>query len=242
MKERFRGLFPSGTAPVEIEPHIFSATPSLNSKRHYDRIGPLYDLIVGAESYNRFLWDNSRSDYTKFALDAVTFAGTSVLCEILCGSLLFSSVPLVHSTGLVVAVDHSITMLRLARRRLLRSNVSFPVHIFLVHADVFHLPFRPRSINAFLGIHALHMFKRPSTLLSSLKPLLAANATLFFTSLITSDHSIGNSYLRLLLRLKEVASVFTSEELEREIDKSQFAAQRSYQQGNVDFEILTTGH
>jgi hypothetical protein len=86
------------------------------------------------------------------------------------------------------------------------------------------------------------MFARPSTLLSNLEHLLAADARLFLTSLIVSENSIGNSYLRLLSRLHEVASVLTGEELSREIGKSALASERRYQRGSVAYEILKLSH
>ena len=69
-QERFQSLFPAGANLIEPEQNIFSIHPATTVRRHYDRIGAGYDLLVGSEWYNRFFWNNTRHNYSDFAREA----------------------------------------------------------------------------------------------------------------------------------------------------------------------------
>jgi len=119
-------------------------------QKYYDYFSRIYDRFVALHSTDRalrlryFLADNTGLEKGDKALDICTGTGSTLI-------------PLrekVQAQGFVVGVDFSIGMLKAGR-----SKIANHGSIFLVLADVAHLPFKKEVFNAVTCSHAFYELK-----------------------------------------------------------------------------------
>jgi ubiquinone/menaquinone biosynthesis C-methylase UbiE len=92
-------------------------------------------------------------------------------------------------------------MLRRAAERLGRE----PERVAVVQADLFDLPFTPRSFASVACHGLLHLFDDPGQVLGILRAQLASGGWLYATSLV-AETAVGATMLRLLHRAGEAAA------------------------------------
>jgi SAM-dependent methyltransferase len=204
-------LLAEGRTVRPAEEDIYSVLRK--DKHHYDRMAALYDLVVGANLYNRVMWGGSPPDYTAFARQAVGVNPSGPLLDAACGSLLFTVKAYLECNRPVIAFDQSLVMLRRARARLCELAGAMPKNILLLQADLTDLPFRPSSLQTILCMNVLHLREDGAGLVSNLSRLLTGEGRLYLTSLILNDRFIGDLYLALLHRSGEMARPRTRPEL-----------------------------
>jgi ubiquinone/menaquinone biosynthesis C-methylase UbiE len=204
----------SGDGVRLVDEDIYSVLPDEHHQHHYDRRARIYDLVVSTSLYNSVMWGSSPSDYRKFGSRAVGACPEGKMLDAPCGSLLFTAPSYLQTNRQIVAIDQSITMLRRARKRILKLAGSMPSHITLLQADLSDLPFRPASFNTVLCMNVLHQFQDAAGLVSNLKKLLTNEGCLFLTSLVFNNRLIGDGYLRALYFAKEFVRPRSRGELE----------------------------
>ena len=158
----------AGRTPQEIDRDIFELSPVVGSA-HYDRIAPLYDVVLGTDIYNRATWRTTPAAYRAFATQIFASRSSGTHVEIGCGSLLFTSHLYERDHGRPsVLIDQSIEMLRRARSRLEKINKSFPRHVVLARADVRSLELPRPVATTVLAAFVLHVLDDPVPLLRAL--------------------------------------------------------------------------
>jgi ubiquinone/menaquinone biosynthesis C-methylase UbiE len=151
-----------------VEDGIYSILPA-SSKHRYDRRATAYDLVVGTRLYNSVMWGSSPSEYSYFARKAVTSCPNGKLLDAACGSMLFTGSVYVGCNRKIIAFDQSLSMLRRARKRLIKLSGSQPRHILLLQADLLDLPFRPASFCTVLCMNVLHHLENGEASVQGLK-------------------------------------------------------------------------
>jgi ubiquinone/menaquinone biosynthesis C-methylase UbiE len=87
--------------------------------------------------------------------------------------------------GVVIGIDASLRMLRLARARV---GSDADAHaVALVRADVLRSPFRAGAFAAVVYMHVAHVLEDLSGLLAEARRLLVPGGTLFLTSVVLAD-------------------------------------------------------
>ena len=82
----------------------------------------------------------------------------------------------------------------------------------LVQADLYDLPFRPRSFSTVVCFTMLHVLDDPWAALSALREQLAP-AGAVFASMLVDDRAVGRAYMRVLRRAGELGPPRSSRDL-----------------------------
>ena len=218
-----------------VEPGIYSVFPADRSAHHYDNGAAFYDAVVGSSWYNRLIWGNAPHDYARFAAAAVTSAPNTVLLDAGCGSMVFTAAAYAASTGIVVAVDQSIGMLRRARRRLQHQIGALPNRIFL-QADLLDLPFRPAQFQTVLCMGMLHLFPDLQPVLNGLLAVCRPGGKIYLTSLVQNARP-ADRYLQWLYQAGELAQPRRGSELEHVLAQELGQLSSYYEQGNMAYAV-----
>jgi len=171
-------MLTEGRQLIEIEAGIYSALRDHDASHHYDRLGGLYDLLIGSRLYNRLVWGSDLADYTAFADAALRSAASGPYLDAGCGSMLFTAAVYARTGRTILAIDHSIEMLRRARHRLQASAGGHPDHVVLIQADLLDLPFQTARFSTVLSMGILHLFADASEMLHAVRAMLAPRGRL----------------------------------------------------------------
>ena len=184
-----------------IEEDIYSVVDGLGHSYQYDRKAALYDWVVGSRLYNRLMWGSCPGTYKSFAWQAVSSGLKGPMLDAGCGSLLFTETAYEQSKRPIIACDESLSMLRRARARLIKSAAGLrDCGIVLLQADIRDLPFKSSSFETVLMMNVIHHHASASSLSAKLIDLLTPGGHLYLTSLVSNNRFIGDLYLRLLNR------------------------------------------
>ncbi len=196
----------------EVEPGLYSALPETEEAQHYDRLAGIYDRLIGSRLYNRWMWGSDLRDYTAFADAALRSATSGPYLDAGCGSMLFTAEVYRQAQRPVIAMDHSLEMLRRARARLQQGNGSIPANVVLIQADLHDLPFQAASFATVLSMGMLHLFEDGGAMLRAVRSLLLPRGRLYLNTLVLNQRW-GDHYLRFLHRRDEVAALRTVEDV-----------------------------
>jgi ubiquinone/menaquinone biosynthesis C-methylase UbiE len=158
----------AGRMPPQIERGIYELSPLVGTA-HYDRIAPLYDVVLGTNTYNWMMWKTTPAAYRAFATRVFKSRAVGTHVEIGCGSLLFTSHVYERDLGRpAILIDQSIEMLRRARARLEKAAGTFPDYVVLARGDIRTLDV-PRAVaTTALSAFVLHVLDDPVPLLRAL--------------------------------------------------------------------------
>lgn len=180
-----------------LEESIYSVLSESERKSHYDKIAGAYDLVVGTRFYNALMWGCSAKYYSEFVQAALDSKGDGLFLDAGCGSMLFTALEFCESARTIIAFDKSLEMLRLAKKRILRVNGSFPAHVVLLQADVFDLPFEAKSFQTVLSLAIVHLFEDAGTFVKILREMVTDEGSLYLTSL-AQTRRLTDVYLNFL--------------------------------------------
>lgn len=181
-----------------VEPDIFSVLPDNETGSVYDtRFGSIYDRVACNWVYNRLIWGYSIRIFSRIAEDVLSTAGGAVL-DLGCGSLAFTAKAYGRFPERpVVLLDQSLTMLRMAKSRLIRRMGRVPGNLLLLHADAQHLPFREGAFRKILCENFLHCIGDSAGLLLPCGQMVSKGGEMVFTTLVRSGR-ISDRYLQVL--------------------------------------------
>ena len=204
----------AGRTPAEIDRDIFELSPIVGSA-HYDRIAPMYDALLGTNSYNRVMWRTTPATYRAFATRIFESHASGTHVEIGCGSLLFTSHLYERDRGRPsILIDQSIEMLRRARARLEQGAGTLPRHVVLARGDVRSLEFpRPFATTA-LSAFVLHVLDDPVPLLRALSRVARPTDSTIGVSSIFKSGGRSNVALAVLHAARELGPPRTLASLE----------------------------
>lgn len=219
----------------EVEAGIFSVLPTSVEGQRYDGRAAAYDRMIGNRLYNRILWGTSPESYRRFAEEAVTSGDGGWLLDAGCGTMVFTAEAYALVPGRpVVAVDLSLDMLRMAKKRLREATRGGEHRVILLQADLLDLPFAPGKFETVLSMGMLHLFEDSAPLLDALGGCLRPGGNLFLSALVESGR-LGDRYLRFLHRAGEVATPRDVGVLESRLATSQFSSAQVQIEGNMAF-------
>jgi SAM-dependent methyltransferase len=217
-----------------VEPHIYSVYPEGEHTNMYERIAPVYDMLVSNDLYSRIMWGFPIRGFTTFCQEQLASSNEGWVLDIGCGSLIFSAGLYANYTERpVVLCDLSVRMLRRAKSRLMKLKGYIPDNLVFLHADALELPFNPRSFKTVIAMNILHHLEDPRPMLCELEKERTGDGTISFSTLVLNKRRIGDLYLRLMGRSGEVVAR-TPEQLMTVFDKLGFSA-RHYLRGNLMF-------
>ena len=217
-----------------IEDDIYSVLPDTTVQHHYDKRATVYDAVVSTRLYNFVMWGASPSHYVEFARQALNSSSDGMFLDAGCGSMLFTARTYANSNRHIVAFDQSLAMLRRARQRLRDLSGRVPEHIRLLQADLNDLPFRQKSFRTVMCLNVLHQIPEAAGLIAGLNQLLSQSGSLYLTSLVSTNRTIGDWYLKALHRTGEFVRPRSELEL-RELFEA-FARKITYvEKGNMAF-------
>jgi SAM-dependent methyltransferase len=156
------------------------------SGAHYDRMGWVYDAVCGTRAYNALVWNTTPTASRDFARRIFDSRVEGPHVELGCGGLLFTAELYAEDRGRpCVLIDPSITMLRMARRRLRSRSGATPSHVVLVRGDSAQLPVSPGFATTVLSMHVLHVVADRESFIAQFAALARpTDATLGLTSLV----------------------------------------------------------
>jgi hypothetical protein len=109
----------------------------------------------------------------------------------------------------------------------------------LLQGDLSDLPFRPRSFSTILCLNVLHQFAGAAALISGLREV-TSTGSLYLTSLVSTDRTIGDGYLKALHATGEFVRPRSQQEL-REILARALGSEPVYRlKGNMAFVTIGT--
>lgn len=219
----------------EVETGIFSVLPTSVEGQRYDGRAAAYDRMIGNRLYNRILWGTSPESYRRFAEEAVTSGDGGWVLDAGCGTMVFTAEAYALVPGRpVVAVDLSLDMLRMAKKRLREATRGGEPRVILLQADLLDLPFVQGKFETVLSMGMLHLFEDPAPLLDVLNRCLRPGGTLFLSSLVEAGR-LGDHYLRFLNRAGEVATPRAVAALECLLSTSPAGPAQVCLEGNMAF-------
>ena len=193
-----------------VEEHIYSCFEHDNHAP-YDSKAKRYESAVSSTIYNLVMWGTTPSDYVRFAKQALDSCSGTVL-DVGCGGLCHTAKLYAQSAKDLILIDYSIVMLQLGKARIQKQANSFPANIHMLHADAFHLPFSPSSIDNVVSFGVMHLFKPKQEYVISLLDVLKPGGKFYFTSL-TTDRRLSRPYIRFLEQKHELTQGLSSSEV-----------------------------
>ena len=205
----------------EADRDILSVLSKAESPHAFDSwaLAAAYDHVVATRIYNRIVWGTSPADYVAFERRALESDTDGWMLDAACGSLVFTGDLFARDCRRrVVLLDHSMRMLRRARRRLEAACGRVPVSLVLLHADIVDLPFKDATFTTVSLPAALHAFDDPVVPVSQLRRVLAADGTMYITSLVRVPGRVfANAYLRGMHRGGQIAAPRSVEEVAQKL-------------------------
>jgi ubiquinone/menaquinone biosynthesis C-methylase UbiE len=203
-EQRMSEIMSSDVSLRLVEPHIYSLYASDQSINSYDKMGTVYDLVACNRVYNRLLWGYWTSDFHSLCLQALTSSKCGWVLDAGCGSLAFTARAYAgYSERPVVLLDQSITMLRMAKTRLIKLSGSVPANMVFLRGDALDLPFKPKSFDTIISLNLLHVLQEVQKGLLGIKNVLADGGTISLTTLILNNR-FADKYLHMLAKTGEV--------------------------------------
>ncbi len=189
-----------------IEPHIYSVIQDGEGTNSFDKMACFYDLVICNPLYNRLVWGYSVKSYDALTRSALTSSKDGWVLDAGCGSLAFTAKTyLRYSERPVVLLDQSLSLLRIAKSRLIRLNGSVPPNIVFLHGDALNLPFKPKIFKTIISLNLLHVLKDLKRALPGFKKVLADNGSMSFTTLIKNSRFADRYLFYAVMKTSGVA-------------------------------------
>lgn len=189
---------PDDAAPERLGDRLWSCLPPEERQAHYDLIAAPYDRLISSRLYNRWAWGVDEGAYARFLDEAIAAAGGGRLLDAGCGSAVLSAPAYRRHDVEAVLLDRSLGMLR-------RADDRVPSHLHLLQADLYDLPFAEGAFDTVLHFGVAHVLDDPAPVLGSLARVVRPGGTVHVASLVRTDRTCGNAFLRVLQAAGEVA-------------------------------------
>jgi ubiquinone/menaquinone biosynthesis C-methylase UbiE len=182
-----------------VEPHIYSVIQDGEGTNSFDRMAGFYDLVICNPLYNRLVWGYSVKSYDALTRSALTSSKDGWVLDAGCGSLAFAvNTYLGYSERPVLLLDQSLSLLRIAKSRLIRLNGSVPPNMVFLHGDALDLPFKPKVIKTIISLNLLHVLGDVKKALLGFRNVLTDSGTMSLTTLIANNR-FADKYLNIML-------------------------------------------
>jgi SAM-dependent methyltransferase len=188
-----------------VEPHIYSLYSSDKGINSYGRMmGAVYDLVACNRVYNRLVWGYRTSEFHALCHDALASSTCGWVLDAGCGSLAFSARAYAdYSERPVVLLDQSITMLRIAKTRLMKLTGAVPANMVFLCGDALELPFKAKSFDTIISMNLLHVLDNVQKVVLGIRKALVDGGTISLTTLVLNDR-FADKYIHMLAKTGEV--------------------------------------
>ncbi len=189
-----------------VEPHLYSPYEPGEQTNSYDAKGALsfYDKVACSRIYNRLVWGYDIGDYHSLVREALNSSTDGWVLDAGCGALAFTAKTYAdYDERPVVFLDQSITLLRLAKERIVQLTGAVPDNVVFLHGDVRDLPFKPKSFGTIIALNLLHVLEDVPGVLLALRKVLLDEGTMTFTTLIEANR-LADRYLRMWAKAGEL--------------------------------------
>lgn len=200
--EQTQILLKPGIDLTEIEPGIFS-TVSNPRPQSFDRLARAYDRLIRSKLYNGLVWGTSPASYRWFAEQAHK-GNPQFMLDAGCGSMAVTADAHSKGEGLVVGLDSSLPMLRLAKARLDQLNAR---NVVLILGSVENIPFRQNAFESILFMGMAHLFPDDSPVMDELMRVLMSRGQIHLSSLVENRRKFGDRFLAKLKAKGEVNAI-----------------------------------
>jgi ubiquinone/menaquinone biosynthesis C-methylase UbiE len=189
-----------------VEPHLYSPYAPGEQTNSYDDKGALsfYDQVACNRMYNRLVWGYDIGDYHSLCRQALNSSTEGWVLDAGCGALAFTAKTYAgYDQRPVIFLDQSITLLRLAKQRIVQLTGAVPDNVVFLHGDVRELPFKPKSFGTIICLNLLHVLEDVAGVLRTLRKILLDEGTIAFTTLIETNR-LADRYLRMWAKAGEL--------------------------------------
>jgi len=230
----------AGRSLSMLEDGVIELTPVANA--HYDRIGRAYDPLIRTNAYNRIVWRSSPAAYRAFAERVFESRREGAHVELGCGGLAFTSHLYREDRGRsVILIDQSLTMLRIARRRLADRDGRLPSHVVLARGDARELRVSTGIGSTVLAMLVLHVLDDGAGFLSTLNALAdPEHATVGVASIFRGGTRRGDAWLHVFEATRELTGRSLSE-IERMMSAAIPGSLRTETSGSMGFLTVVRG-
>jgi len=137
----------------------------------------IYDRVIGNAGYLRVVWSAAPDEFDRFAREALA-AGEGPFLDVGCGTLVFTEDAYRSSGRALTLTDLSEEMLIRARERFSAPNAT------LLQADMFNLPFEPRSFETVASFGVLHCIEDLDGALAAIAAQVAPGGRAYLSHLV----------------------------------------------------------
>lgn len=198
--ERLHEVIREDVALNMTEPAIYSPYPPGENTNQYDTMGTIYDRVACNRFYNRLIWGYWPSEYDVLCRSALASSKAGWVLDAGCGSLAFTAKTYIDcSERPIVFLDQSMTLLRMAKEKLIELTGSVPTNMVFLHGDVLSLPFRPKSFRTVISMNVLHALQDVKRMLNELRNVLSDGGTISLTTLVENNR-LADRYIHMLGR------------------------------------------
>ncbi len=192
-------LLAEGVKLVFIEPRIYSVCPDADEARLYDRMANFYDKVVCNRFYNRVVWGYSVKSYDAVVRNALGSSADGWVLDAGCGSLAFTAKTYLGlSERPMVFLDKSLSLLRIAKERLIDLSGDVPENMVFLQGDALDLPFKEKVFQTVVAMNLLHVIPEIENVVRGIKKVLKDKGTITFTTLVKSNRVFANRYLNFM--------------------------------------------
>lgn len=182
-----------------VEPGLYSAYPAGEGVNSYDNAGAMafYDAVACNPVYNYLVWGYRTSLYATLCREILGSAKPGWILDAGCGSLAFTASTFVEwADKPVVLLDQSLTLLKKAKKRLIRNCGCLPDNVVLLHGDATRLPFQDHVFTAVMAFNLLHVLQDIPGFARELQRVRVNGAPLLLTTLVLADR-LADRYLKM---------------------------------------------
>ena len=198
MPHWFSDIVKSDRIIVEAAPGIFSVVAKPKSNMALERLPSLTPDYIRQDFRSYFTWGSSRKDYAAFCTKAIESHSEGVVLDIGGCSLSYSANAYVEECRSVVVVEHSISALKKAHRKVKKAIGRVPSNFVFLQADFRELPFLDGVFSVVLALGALNTVGAIWELVQHTKRVAARPGEIYMTSLALTGRWLGDKKLDAL--------------------------------------------
>ncbi len=206
MPHWFSEIVVPGRIVVEAVPGIFSVIPKPQNSCALERLPPLTPEYLQQGFLSYFFWGSSKRHYANFCRQAVESHPDGIVLDVGGCSISYVANAYVEECRSVVVVEHTISALKKARKRVEKSIGRVPSNFVFLQADYRDLPFVDHAFSVVLALDVLNTVSAVWELVQHTKRVTDRPGEIYMTSLALTGRWLGDRKLEALHRQGRLVS------------------------------------